>query len=204
MTEFIEVPANKISIGSRKLVYGFAVNDADYMTSAQVNGKQVRCPYYRKWVNMLRRCYCAKYQKTHPTYIGCSVHTDWHSFSVFKTWMMEQPWQGNDLDKDLLVQGNKVYGPDTCLFLPPPINKLLSNNKSNKGRWPIGVNFNKENGKFKATCRVYGKLEHIGYYDTSEAAYKVYKQFKYKHIKTIALEQSEPLRSALLNYKIAA
>ena len=42
---------------STKLTYGFGVNDAPYQVKPIVNGKRLVCPYYRKWHNMLRRCY---------------------------------------------------------------------------------------------------------------------------------------------------
>jgi len=47
MKEFIEVPASRASLAQRKPAYGIGINDADYMTEQNINGKKVRCPYYR-------------------------------------------------------------------------------------------------------------------------------------------------------------
>ena len=40
MKEFIELSANKNSLANRKLVHGAGINDADYVTTPAVDGKQ--------------------------------------------------------------------------------------------------------------------------------------------------------------------
>ena len=37
------------------------------------------------------------------------------------------------LDKDILVKGNKIYSPNTCIFAPENINNLLQLIKENPG-----------------------------------------------------------------------
>jgi len=103
---------------AKKLVYGVGINDADYVTQkwetiSYVNGKQKQnlvweCHYYRTWCGMLMRCYSAKHQERNPTYKGCSVSEEWLRFSNFKSWMERQDFEGMQLDKDLLFEGNKV------------------------------------------------------------------------------------------------
>jgi hypothetical protein len=185
-----------------KLVFGVGVNDADYAVRPKINGKVVVCPFYVAWTNMLSRCYNDGCHKNHPTYIGCTVDSEWFSFKSFKSWMIQQEWEGNALDKDLLIQGNKVYSHKTCIFVSKLINSLLNKNLALRGEDPVGVAFHKVRGRYQASCRVYGKLKYLGLYDTPEEAYEAYKKFKYKHIAEIANQQSEPLRTALLNYKI--
>lgn len=120
-----------------KLVCGVGINDADYVTQKwehhgyDANGKQIqtlvwKCPFYNAWVNMLSRAYSVKTLKRQPTYEGTTVCKEWHTFSVFRTWMEKQEWEGNQLDKDLLVQGNKEYNPETCCFLPQTINNFIA------------------------------------------------------------------------------
>lgn len=110
--------------GKRSLICGFGVNDADYYT--QTKSPRWRCPYYQTWHSMLNRCYNEKHLRRQPAYLGCSVCGEWHKFSVFKAWMIKQDWEGKELDKDLLVQGNKVYGPETCVFVSGLVNKFIT------------------------------------------------------------------------------
>ena len=108
-----------------RLVYGVGINDADYVvqkfeTIGYVSGKKKqkrvwRCPYYRVWTHMLERCYDVKRQERQPTYKDCSVSTEWLTFSVFKSWMEKQDFEGKQLDKDLLIEGNKIYSAETCV-----------------------------------------------------------------------------------------
>ena len=134
-------PVSKRSLARRCLVYGFGVNDANYILRILKNNKVIgRCPFYTKWENMLKRCYSYKWHKQYPTYIGCSVCPDWRYFSKFRLWMQTQKWEGLELDKDLLVKGNKVYGPDTCCFLPQAINSLFGHGRGKKNNLHLPSN----------------------------------------------------------------
>jgi hypothetical protein len=184
------------------LVYGVGINDADYVIGSTIDAKQVRCPFYSVWKSMLSRCYSKKYQEIFPTYTKCSVSTEWLAFSNFKSWMAGQDWKGKSLDKDILIQNNKVYSPSTCIFVSSAINSLLINRGALRGSYPLGVNLCKSRGKYVAQCSVKSKKKHLGYFDTSKEAFEAYKEFKYKIIAEVANQQSEPLRTALLNYVI--
>ena len=136
--------ATQLSLGrKRSLVQGIGFNDADYV----IGGNGWRCPFYKKWESMLQRCYSPKWHKQNPTYIGCSVCPEWRYFSKFRLWMSTQNWKGMELDKDLLVKDNQVYGPDTCCFLPTAINCLFGGSKK-KNNLPQGVNLS-SNGNYK-------------------------------------------------------
>ena len=125
--------ASKRSLARRCLVYGFGVNDANYILRIVKNNKVIgRCPFYTKWENMLKRCYSSKWHKQYPSYIGCCVCPEWRYFSKFRLWMESQKWEGMELDKDILVKGNRVYGPDTCCFIPQAINSLFHPAKKKK------------------------------------------------------------------------
>jgi hypothetical protein len=95
--------------------------DGEYKT--RENGKNTKV--YNAWTNMLERCYDEKFQARNPTYKGCTVDKDWHSYQTFANWYFENhPTDGKDyqLDKDFLVKGNKIYSADTCCFLTPQQN----------------------------------------------------------------------------------
>tara|TARA_R110000772_G_scaffold157499_1_gene268674 strand:- start:295 stop:864 length:570 start_codon:yes stop_codon:yes gene_type:complete len=187
----------------KRLVYGVGYNDAGYATKpTNDKGVRVPCPFYVKWTDMLTRCYCDGYKERHPTYIGCSVCDEWFLFSTFKKWMESKKWKGNQLDKDILIQGNKIYSPETCLFISKRINTLLTDKETVIGGLKKGVTFHKASGRFRAQCSIDSKQNHIGLYNTEHEAYKAYKEFKYNLIKSMANEQEEPIKSALLNYKI--
>ena len=81
--------------------------------------KKQETPAYRAWYAMLARCYCTVFQNKNPSYKGCSVAPIWHNFQNFAEWYEKNYPTGNtryQLDKDILVKGNKVYSPDTCKF----------------------------------------------------------------------------------------
>jgi hypothetical protein len=196
---FIEMPANKRSIAKRKLVLGVGINDAKYQLKVFVNNKSFSCPYYQRWMDMLKRCYSNKYQEKQPTYKDCSVCDDWLIFSNFKVWMVNQDWRGNQLDKDLKFTGNKIYSPDTCIFVSRGINTLLNNKAASRGDYPQGVTrHNKKLNKFMARCSANGKSKDIGCFDTPDEASKAYKEFKSKLILSMAQEQKEPLKGYLI------
>lgn len=84
---------------------------------------------YALWLSMLSRCTNDGVQQSNlPTYVGCEVHPDFIKFQDFAEWCHKQiGFYVNkfQLDKDILMPGNKVYGPDTCVFVPPIINVLF-------------------------------------------------------------------------------
>lgn len=202
MSEFIKLKANKMSLLRRKPLFGVGINDADYMVKPMVCGSRMICKYYVAWKDMLNRCYCSKYQEKHPSYNDCKVCDEWLTFSNFKLWMEKQDWTGKDLDKDLLIQGNKTYSPEACLFIPQSINKLLTSRGALRGQYPVGVCYHKATGKYAAKVWVNGKRKNIGLFDKPDLAHEAYKLHKYAYIKEVALQQVDPLRSALLKYEI--
>lgn len=199
---FKEIPASEHSLSCRRKIYGIGINDADYQVYLNINGKRITCPYYKKWTSMLARCYSVKTQKMYPTYAECTVCDEWLVFSEFKLWMKTQDWRGKVLDKDVLIQGNKVYSPIGCLFISNEINNLINGCKSKESALPQGVTANSKCSGYRANTRREGKRLHVGSFKTPELAFNAYKTARYEVIKEVAIRQKEPLMSALLNYKI--
>ena len=109
---------------------------------------------YRIWNSMLSRCYSEKEQLKCPTYIGCSVTKEWHNFQNFAQWYNDNYPVGKDnyqLDKDIKIKGNKVYGPDTCLFVSHRDNMIEAQAKHYTFKSPEGVVVNVYN--LEAFCR---------------------------------------------------
>lgn len=202
MKEFKEIPANERSLRQRKPVFGVGINDANYMVRIEIDGAMRTCPYYARWAKMLERCYCKKYLKKNPSYDGCYVCDEWLLFSNFKEWMRKKEWEGMELDKDLLFSGNKVYSPDRCIFIHQSLNTLLVNRKALRGSYSQGVYLNKKRCMYEANVSFNGKAKWIGAFSTEKEAFEAYKKEKYEIIRSIALEQEEPLKTALLNYRI--
>ena len=201
MIEFIESPASKKSLSSRKPIFGMGINDADYMTGRLVNGKNHICPYYRKWSDMIQRCYDPKLHKKRPSYIGCEPSPEWMYFSNFKKWMKDQKWHGLELDKDIKFIGNKIYSADTCLFITREVNLLFNTHAARGKALPVGVNFLKTTNNYQSRCSYKGKLKYLGVYKTPEAAYCAYKSFKKKVIiETANQPENANIKEYLMNH----
>lgn len=193
--------ANKL--GTPRLVFGVGVNDADYVTQkfetiGYVNGVRKQklvwyCPYYRTWTHMLERCYSTRYQERNPTYAGCSVSKEWLRFSNFKRWMERQDFEGMQLDKDLLPEDNKVYSPETCVFVTRAVNLFTTDCGAARGGWLIGVCWNKRDGKFQSQCRnpFTKKREHLGYFTCEEEAHQAWIKRKLELARLLAAEQTD-------------
>ena len=200
MSEFMEIPASKKSIAFRRLVCGVGINDADYMVCPKINGKNSFCPYYRAWASMIDRSYNPRLHERFSTYKGCSVANEWLHFSSFKKWMERQDWKGLFLDKDILIPGNKVYSTDTCVFVINKINLLLTDHRSKRGKYPQGVAFHKNSGKYVASCRVNGKAKHLGYFASCAHAELAYLEFKSSLIGLIARNEGGRVEKGLLRH----
>lgn len=183
-----------------KLVYSVGVNDADYAVANYASGKQILCPFYLKWRNMLRRCYSPEYKKLKPTYIDCTVCDKWLNFSEFKAWMEKQDWKGNEIDKDLLFVGNKIYSPDTCAFVDGVTNKFITDRAADRGACAIGVYFEESTGIFQAYCNnpFTKKQERIGRFKDEISAHLAWKKRKHELACQLAeLQTDERVAAAL-------
>ena len=165
-------PATAMSTAPRKPLFGVGVNDAHYATQPIVNGKQIKDPAYRSWVNMLKRACYQKYHEAHPTYSDVTVCKEWHSFSAFRAWWLDNHRDGLNLDKDLLVVGNREYSPWSCLYIPQWLNKFTTDSGASRGELPIGVSLYKPTGKYQSHCcnPITGNRRRLGYFTTPEAA----------------------------------
>lgn len=154
--------------------------------------------YYRVWQSMHDRCYSGKTS----IYDNVTVCEEWHNYQNFADWFHTTFPFGLEmydlrLDKDLLQQDveNKIYSPETCVWIPKRINSYIQTKRSGTLNEFKGVSFNK--GRWYACSTLFEKggiRYSIGSYKTQEEAISAYKEFK--------LQQDEKARQYVrdLNY----
>ena len=172
--------------------YGVGINDADYAVCPRgPDGKGVWCPYYRAWRDMLQRAYSPYHLARNPTYTGVTVCEEWHSFMAFRAWMETQDWQGKHLDKDIIAPGNKVYSPDTCVFVPQALNKLLTDRAAARGEYPIGVNWNKRDKRYYSRIKIAGREKFLGLFTCPHEAHMAWREAKVRIVRETAYDQAD-------------
>ena len=200
-----------IKNGSIKDPYSPSVFGAGILgTKYPINEGGIQTKEYELWCNMLRRCYSDSFKKKQPTYEGCEVGDKFKSYEYFYEWchiqigFANKDWQ---LDKDLLIKGNKVYNESTCVFIPKDINSLLTKSAASRGERLIGVHWCNTNKAFVATVsKGKGKRERLGLFNTEIEAFHAYKQAKECHIKEVANKWKDEIDpkayEALMNYQV--
>ena len=187
-------------------VYGAGVSGTKYpISEGGINTKE-----YMLWLTMIERCYSATLKKKYPTYKDCICSENFKSYEYFYEWCQNQIGFGMDgwqLDKDLLVKGNKVYSETICVFLPNEINSLLTKRTASRGEYLIGVSWSETNKAFIARVnKNTGKSKYLGSFKTEIEAFNAYKQAKEAFIKEQAnnwkLQIDHRAYSALMNYTV--
>lgn len=163
------------------------------------NAKTKAC---QLWENIKNRCeYLPKMdEERFGKYSGADACDDWKNFQNFAQWFedvqslgyYEKGWQ---LDKDLLVKGNKIYGPEFCVFLPEEVNKALNTKSRSRGELPIGMSYATRGGTDKSHINVqfickYPEFAARAYLPSSEDNIKLgfilYKAAREKYIHFLA------------------
>lgn len=196
-----------------KSIYGVGyIGEGKYKTWE--NGKDTVT--YKTWQNMLKRCYDAYYINKNPTYIDCYVCDEWLNFQNFAEWYKEEMYECNgeklELDKDILIKGNKIYSPETCIFVPQRVNSLFTKCDNVRGEYPVGVSYYKTSGKLLVQCRIFengkSKSKHLGRFPLNKPfqAFYTYKMFKENYIKQVADEYKnlipQKLYDAMYRYEV--
>lgn len=158
-------------------VLGRGVNDADYIVNAGGRGSNIVCPIYSMWHNMLKRCYDKQTQTKRPSYKGCSVCDEWLIFSSFRTWVVARDWQGKQLDKDILKEGNKVYSPNNCYLVSNKVNNL-----ANSLSTLCGVSKTRNKNRYRAYFSECGKQINLGVFNSKQEALLASADFKINSI----------------------
>ena len=156
-------------------IKGFGINDATYCVYSKVDGKTTRCKAYVSWRAMLNRAFGDDFKRKFSTYNGVSVCDEWRSFMKFREWWIANYMEGWQLDKDLLTD-EKLYSPETCIYVPAWLNSFTTNRKSRRGPSPIGVSLCRASGKFTARCHnpITLKSEFLGSFFSKTEAYNAW------------------------------
>lgn len=187
------------------------IGEGEYSNSKDKN----RSPQYSRWNSMLGRCYSDSFLKKKPTYKSCEVCEEWHNFQNFAKWYDDNYYEifgeKMSLDKDILVKGNKIYSPDTCVFVPQPINSLFEKSNKTRGKFLIGVFIFKNKNRIKRFSSTIvdpkSKVKiNLGYFMTENEAFLAYKKAKESAISFIANKYKESipekLYKAMIDYKV--
>lgn len=154
------------------------------------------------WRGIIYRC-----GKEKSPYENCEVCKEWEIFENFKKWYIEHYYEvkGCDMevDKDILVFGNRIYSPETCLIVPQRINELFRafNNQYNL---PTGISLLKKELK-KGRYKVSYNGNFIGYFKTIRDACMAHEYVKKGAInevaKTYKNELPDYVFEALVNWQ---
>lgn len=193
---------------SYNLVYGVGVKGMKYPTKQ--NKKHLT--EYKVWASMLMRCYSKSQTMRKPCYENCTVSDNFKSYVFFYEWCQEQTgfkkkdesgriWQ---LDKDLLIKGNKHYSEDACVFIPKEINTVLLARERDRSATGIGNYY--DDSAYVVQCSVKGRQKVLGRFKTQQEALNLYKTFKEGYVKTIAEKWKgivdDRVYQALINYEV--
>lgn len=175
-----------------KLIYNWGINDSSdnvYVTE-KINGKLFivwQCPYYRDWCSMLSRVLS---KSRSENYSEITICESWKYFTNFKNWVDTQTnrdWRNCELDKDFLSTENKIYSPETCVYISSQVNSFICDRKGSRGQFLIGVTFHKHRKKFVAQCAnpfgktAYEKRGYLAGFDSEEEAHLAWKSKKHEY-----------------------
>lgn len=192
-------------------VYGVGVKGSKH--PSRINNKITI--EYGIWYSMISRCYNKKFHLRESTYKECQVCNEWLFFDNFYNWLHEQEnfetlSKNNnlELDKDILVKGNKIYSPETCCLVPHRVNMLFVKANSLRSNLPIGVRKMGIYDKYTAEYEHDRRHIYVGAYETVEETFLAYKFHKEETIKNVAQEEyakgniTKQCYDAMMNYEV--
>lgn len=175
---------------------------------------------YAAWHSILLRSYDKNFKEHCPTYEKVKVCEEWLLYENFYDWLHSQEnfekWLNGDrweVDKDILIKGNKIYSPETCCLVPHCVNTVFVKSESTRGKLPIGVSKDSKSNKYQALT-IYGRKNNkskttaYSYSTPEDAFYLGYKPSKEAYIKRVAQEEynkgniTKRCYDAMMNYQV--
>lgn len=165
--------ASEHSYRLRKMVYGVGINDSDFMSERGMSKPKS----YQDWTSMLARGHSPAVKARMPWYSDVEVCKEWHLFSAFYEWWKGNSVDGWDLDKDLLIPGNRIYSPGGCIYIPRWLNVFTAGCKSRRSL-PVGCSWHKASQKYRASISISDKAYNLGLFTDPRDAHKAWKDRK--------------------------
>ncbi len=151
-----------------------------YGTDIERNGVENYKAYKIK-CDMFRRCYTYKHEVdtkrakigSERGYENCFVSSEWLKYEDFEDWINLNWYELTEgkisIDKDIMIPGNIMYGPKTCLLIPLRINEFFVN--SIKAR---NIHMYRGDARYRSSVKDFytGKIIHISGNNLDEAIYK--------------------------------
>lgn len=160
---------------------------------------------YGVWYHMLRLV------KNDPD--NNAICEEWKDYNNFLEWYDKNYYSVDDekmdLLKDIFDRNNKLFSPDTCVFVPYRITRLLKG-KTSKTDLPVGVGKKKNSDMYYSTCSVIkqGKkttIRHSGF-NSPDEAFKQYLKDRKQYIRDVAdayrYDIPEKLYYAIIDWEI--
>jgi hypothetical protein len=157
---------------------------------------------YDVWKILLSRCYDELQRELNIAYKDCDVCEEWRNLQNFGRWYENNYYDVGDgkrmhIDKDILVKGNKLYSPETCLIVPQRINMIFMS-KGRKDDLPTGVRQN-PSGTYASH---YNGIRY-GTYKTLEEAVAEHDKQKRIHIRQVVEEYGDKLPPKVIEALLA-
>lgn len=181
----------------------------------RVNNKKVKA--CQLWENIRNRCEYLPYKNEvrFGKYSDADSCTEWKDFQNFASWFesvqlngyFHEGWQ---LDKDLLIKGNKIYSAEVCVFLPEEVNKALNTKSRTRGELPLGICYHKKDKKHiivAYTCK-HPDFKMYAYLPSNqvENGFKMYKEAREAYVRFLAEKYRDKLDprayKALVEYEV--
>ena len=157
---------------------------------------------YKSWSGMMGRSFSLSVKKRKPYYEDSTCCKEWLKLSSYAMWyenymkgFVNRKWQ---LDKDIILAGNEVYGPEGCCLVPNYVNVILADSAATRGDNPIGVGFLRNRSEttkcYISQIRLRGKNTYLGSFFTPEEAHKEWQIAKQEAIlDVISRYEKEPV-----------
>lgn len=174
------VEYHKFKNGSVKNLFAPSSFGVGYIGNTKTKENKKTKKSFSKWQDMISRCYSKedRMNEKYPTYKECEVCDEWKCFANFEKWFNDHYYEIEgtkvQLDKDILYEGNKIYSPKTCAYVPVEINQIFKGQSKRVIDKDLPTGVGRRNNKYYAQIGYNKKHYFLGTYNTPQEAYTSY------------------------------